>query len=164
MEEQTKQEQWRPIDGTAGRYEVSDHGRVRSLARGKVRIMPTTRQHHGYHAFMIWIDGKAQCRKVHREVALAFIGNPNHLPEVNHIDGNKDNNHVSNLEWVTHQRNVKHSFDTGLKHPHRWTKEERQRISQSLKAYHIWRICTYGRTKPDPKPDPPTSPKPPGLI
>ena len=134
MDSTTHQEQWRPIDGTNGDYEVSDQGRVRSLKCNKVRIMPHTMQHHGYHAFMIHMNGRAQCRKVHREVALAFIPNPDGLPEVNHIDGNKDNNQVSNLEWVTHQANVRHAFDNCLQVPHRWSPDERKKISEKVKA------------------------------
>ena len=113
---------------------MSNLGRVRSLKCGKVRIMPQTQQHHHYRAFMIHVDHKPQCRKVHREVAMAFIPNPDNLPEVNHIDGDKGNNQVSNLEWVTHQENVQHSFDTGLKHPHRWTESERKHISDKVRA------------------------------
>ena len=134
MDRQEQSEQWRPVSNANGKYEVSNLGNVRSLQRNKVRLMPVTMQHHGYRAFMIHVNNKAQCRKVHREVALAFIPNPNNLPEVNHIDGNKENNHVSNLEWVTHQANVQHSFDTGLKQPHRWTDEERKHISKQVKA------------------------------
>ena len=134
MDRQTDQEVWRPIEGTNGKYDVSNFGRVRSLKCGKVRIMPQTQQHHNYRAFMIHVDHKPQCRKVHREVALAFIPNPDNLPEVNHIDGNKENNHVSNLEWCTRSHNVKHSFDTGLKQPHRWTADERKHISDKVKA------------------------------
>ena len=133
------EEIWKPIEGTDGGYEVSNLGRVRSMKmyRGATgRIMPHTKQHHGYHAVMFHINGKAQCRKVHRLVAEAFIPNPDKLTDVNHKDGNKDNNQVSNLEWVTHQVNVQHSFDTGLKKPHRWTDEERKRIGEATKARH----------------------------
>ena len=129
-------EEWRPIAEFDGEYEVSNLGRVRSMKkyRGQTgRIMPQTQQHHGYHAVMCWHNNKAYCRKVHRLVAEAFIPNPNHLGEVNHIDGDHDNNQVSNLEWVTHQANVQHSFDTGIKVPHRWTDEERQHISAKVK-------------------------------
>ena len=134
MDREEQHEEWRPVSNTDGKYEVSNLGRVRSLQRNKVRIMPMTMQHHGYRAFMIHVCNKAQCRKVHREVALAFIPNPNNLPEVNHKDGNKANNQVSNLEWVTHQMNVQHSFDTGLKKGHRWSDEERKHIGEKVKA------------------------------
>lgn len=134
MDRQAYIEEWRPVSNTFGQYEVSNFGNVRSLKRNKVRIMPITKQHHGYNAFMVHVDNKPQCRKVHREVAIAFIPNPENKSEVNHIDGNKDNNQVSNLEWVTHQRNVKHSFETGIRTPHRFTYEERAAISLKVKT------------------------------
>ena len=132
-----EQEQWKPIQEFNGEYEVSNLGRVRSMKRydGQVgRIMPQTKQHHGYHAVMFWMDNKAHCRKVHRLVAQYFLPNPDNLKEVNHIDGNHDNNQVSNLEWITHQANVQHSFDAGIKQPHRLTDEERQHLSDINKG------------------------------
>jgi hypothetical protein len=53
--------------------------------------------------------------KVHRAVAMTFISNPDNLPQVNHKDGDKSNNHVSNLEWCTASHNIKHAFSTNLK-------------------------------------------------
>ena len=124
-----EQEQWRPIERFNGEYMVSNHGRVRSLKRHGDRIMPQTIQRRGYYAVTFWMDNKAKCVKVHRLVAETFIPNPDNLPEINHIDGNKLNNHVSNLEWCTRSHNVKHSFDTGLKQPHYMTDEERKHLS-----------------------------------
>ena len=118
-------EEWRTVENTNGMYEVSNLGRVRSLCRNKVRIMPQTKQHHGYHAVMFHVNNKPVCRKVHRLVAQAFIHKPEGVKlEVNHKDGNKDNNQVDNLEWVTHQQNVKHSFDTGLKTFPAWRRKQ----------------------------------------
>ena len=59
-------------------------------------------------------QGGRKTVKVHRLIAIAFIPNPNNLPEVNHIDGNKTNNNVENLEWVTHSENEKHAYRIGI--------------------------------------------------
>ena len=126
-------EQWTPIKGTDGRYEVSNCGRVRTLRR-RAKVLTLTQQKSGYLYAMIEVDGKQCNRRVNRLVAQHFIANPRNHQEVNHKDGDKTNNHVSNLEWCTRSHNVKHSFDTGLKTPHRWTAEEREHISRQVKA------------------------------
>lgn len=128
------QEQWKPIEGYDGDYLVSNLGRVRSLKCHKDRIMPLTKQRKGYYYVSLYRHNQSKCCRVHRLVALAFVPNPYNLQEINHIDGDKANNRADNLEWSTRSHNVKHSFDTGLKQPHRWTADERKLISDKVKA------------------------------
>jgi hypothetical protein len=128
-------EEWRPIAEFDGEYEVSNLGRVRSMKkyRGQTgRIMPQTQQPSGrngerrYFAVMFSRNNKNYCRKVHRLVAEAFIPNPDNLPQINHKDGNRANNQVSNLEWCTAKENAIHSWRTGLAKPHAPSAEARQ--------------------------------------
>lgn len=72
---------------------------------------------HGYPSVMIWKNNKGTFKAVHRFVAEAFIPNPENKPCVNHIDGNKANNKVDNLEWVTYSENTLHALELGLKVP-----------------------------------------------
>ena len=154
-----EREQWKPIQEFNGEYEVSNLGRVRSMKRyyGMVgRIMPQTIQRKGYYAVTFWMNNKAYCRKVHRLVIEAFTPNPDSLPCINHIDGNKLNNHVSNLEWCTYQANMQHAVRTGLTHPHQWTDEERKQISERNKGQRVsdeqrakLSAALKGRSRPD---------------
>ena len=130
-------EQWKPIEGTDGKYEVSNLGRVRTNGK-RPGMLKLTKQKSGYRYAMIQLsNGKQKNCRVHRLVAEHFLPNPDNMKEVNHKDGNKDNNRADNLEWCTRSHNVKHSFDTGLKQPHRWTAEERKQISERNKQYAI---------------------------
>ena len=72
----------------------------------------------GYHKVDLYSNGKRTSVRVHRLVAEAFIPNPNELPQINHIDGNKENNNVKNLEWVNNSQNMIHAYRTGLATPH----------------------------------------------
>lgn len=103
-------EMWRPIVGTKGFIEVSNEGRVRSLLRGSPKVLKTQKDNNGYRRVRVTLERKKMSFKVHREVARAFIANPNELPQVNHIDGNKENNNVTNLEWCTNRDNVIYAF------------------------------------------------------
>lgn len=111
-------EQWKPIEGTDGTYEVSNTGKIRSnnyLGHGGQRELSLAKDQKGYLRVRIYIAGIRKTVKVHREVAKAFIPNPDNKPEVNHKDGNKENNLVDNLEWSTSLENTLHAYKTGLK-------------------------------------------------
>lgn len=95
-------------------YKVTNTGRVR---RNGVDRDKATRDRDGYPMVDLYKDGCRRTRGVHQLVAEAFIPNPEHKPEVNHKDGNKHNNHVSNLEWVTKKENCEHAWKTGLARP-----------------------------------------------
>lgn len=104
---------WKPIEGYDGIYEVSNKGRVRSYYNNKHGMRKKPRIIKGlsglYETVALRKNGKNNTQNVHRLVAQAFIPNPNNLKEVNHIDGNKKNNIVTNLEWVSHKSNMVHA-------------------------------------------------------
>ena len=87
---------WKAVEGTNGRLEVSNRGRVKSNLRDG-RILKQQTDNKGYKRVRVTLDGVKRGYKVHRLVATAFVPNPNGLPQVNHIDGNKDNNDVANV-------------------------------------------------------------------
>lgn len=112
-------EVYKDIEGFEGRYMVSNLGNVKSLNyqnTKKEKILTPIRHHLGYYIVHL---GSSKIRMIHTLVAKAFIPNPEHHRYVNHIDGNKRNNIVTNLEWVTAKQNVSHAIRTGLRDPHR---------------------------------------------
>ena len=107
------EEIWKPVVGYEGLYEVSSYGRVRSLDRYdsrnrflKGRILRLNDDGKGYLRVQLSSNGKAKMYSVHRLVAIAFLPNPDNLPEVNHRDEDKINNSVENLEWCDGKYNV----------------------------------------------------------
>ena len=139
------QEIWRDVAGFEGLYQVSDHGRVRSLDH-------TTKRNNGivhfkgrilqpkvatpYLGVILSKNGKAHPKRIHRLVALAFVPNPNNLPVVDHIDGDKTNNAAGNLRWCTHEQNTNYASDMGVLGPTpyaRRTREQQERYSNARK-------------------------------
>ncbi len=109
---------WKPIEGTDGKYEVSNTGKVRCLnykQTGKTKELTASEKVGGYLQLRVKKNGNLKTVVVHRLVADAFIPNPDRKPEVNHIDGNKKNNSADNLEWVTRSENIKHAVNIGLR-------------------------------------------------
>jgi hypothetical protein len=95
-------------------YYIDETGNVWSIKSGILCQLNPPLNNHGYKQAVLCTDGKRHPSRVHRLVADAFIPNPDNLPEVNHKDGDKTNNHVNNLEWCTHATNMKHASSTGL--------------------------------------------------
>lgn len=110
-------ENWRAVEGTDGMIEISDLGRIRSNLRDG-RILKPTEDKKGYLRIKITLNRVHHSYKVHRMVAEAFIPNPEGKAQVNHKDGNKKNNAVSNLEWVSNAENMRHAYENGLNRYH----------------------------------------------
>lgn len=114
-------EKWEPIQGYESLYEVSNLGNVKSLSKvrgccnGGEKILKQQYAKSGYMIVGLCKNGKMKSFNVHKLVAKAFIPNFNNKPQINHIDGNKCNNKVDNLEWCTVSENVKHAYDNNLK-------------------------------------------------
>ena len=111
----TQEEIWKAVADSNGEYHISSHGRVKSYKCGKERILKPGLIGNGYPMVCICYSKKKQkCKIIHKLVALAFIPNLDNKPQVNHKDGNKLNNHIDNLEWVTAKENTNHAWRTGL--------------------------------------------------
>lgn len=117
---------WRKVVGYEGLYEVSVSGKVRSTDRIVSDSLGRRRQlkgelkgisisSDGYCHVSLSKDGVEKHCQLHRIVAAAFIPNPDTKPQVNHKDGNKQNNCANNLEWVSAQENTQHAIDFGLR-------------------------------------------------
>ena len=104
-------EKWRAVIGYEGIYAISSLGRIRRNGR----IIRASINPHGYWQVGLCVGGKSVTRKVHRIVAMSFLGlPPKGRPWVNHIDGRKLNNCVENLEWSSPSENIQHGYDNGL--------------------------------------------------
>lgn len=117
------EEIWKNIPGYEGFYEVSNIGRIKSLERyiitkryGKEvksfkqeKILKNKIDSKGYLCVLLYKDG-CIWKRVHRLVCIAFIDNPKNKEQVNHIDGNRQNNKLENLEWCTKSENALHSY------------------------------------------------------
>lgn len=116
---------WRPVIGYEGLYEISNYGNVKSLPKiigrppkshiSTTRIMKGNINKRGYVKVDLKKDGYSKCVSVHRLVLQVFTPNTFNKPDVNHIDGNKQNNRAENLEWCTVIENIHHAMAHGLR-------------------------------------------------
>lgn len=118
---------WKELQFTGKKYLVSNTGRIKSLdeyvpcKNGAIRLkkgkeLKQFTNERGYKCVMVTIEPRVcKIKKVHRMVAMAFLPNENNYPQVNHIDCNKANNNVDNLEWCTNSHNMKEAYRNGLK-------------------------------------------------
>ena len=120
-------EHWKTIDGFPN-YVVSNKGRIRRIKTGRViQSSPTSRD---YLQVSLYNGLTRTPRRVARLVATAFIPNPQNLPQVNHKDGQRYNNHDENLEWATQSENMKHAYATGLETPLRGIKHNMVKLTE----------------------------------
>jgi hypothetical protein len=148
------EEIWKDIPGYEGFYQVSNMGSVRRKSR---KVNSAVKQHKGYRLLTekacaitdngrgykitsFKVSGVRKNHYVHRLVAEAFLPNHNHLPQVNHIDGDKSNNQASNLEWISDRANRDHAVRTNLmkfgegSHASKLTEEQ---VVYILNQHHI---------------------------
>ena len=136
-------EEWRPVKDWEGRYAVSTHGRVRNTKTGLIRKTPTGK--NGYPIVGLCRGTAKESVGVHLIMARAFLRKPHcRRPQVNHKDGVKTNNHISNLEWITQAKNLEHAWRIGLREDARQTAV---RIHRTLTDEQVKRIReTYLKT------------------
>lgn len=132
---------WKKIEDYGGLFEVSNTGKVRDINK---KIKPMYKNNKGYYLLSLYYKGKTYHPLIHRLVAKAFIVNPNNYNQVNHIDCNKSNNKIENLEWC----NQRYNYNEGMK-TFQYSKNENHYFAK-LKNYDIfiiYKLFELGFTK-----------------
>jgi len=133
------EEVWKDIAGWEGSYQVSTYGRVKSLKYGKERILKHSKNSSGYLTVSLYIEGKTFSKVVHRLVAIAFINNPDNKCDVNHIDEDKTNNNIKNLNWMTAKENSNYGT---ARERHAKATSKPIKVIYSDGTYEIWESAT----------------------
>lgn len=149
-----EQEIWKDVVGYEGLYQVSNLGRVKSVARYVDRhakhvihkkyikecILKQCENSRGYPCVNLSKDGIVKPKRVHRLVAIAFIPNPENKEQINHKDGNRANPNVNNLEWVTNTENQRHSWKyLNRQNPHKGKPRPKDSI-EKMKAFWVGKV------------------------
>lgn len=126
-------EKWKDISGYEGHYKISNFGRVETLKPRSEKYRKASPDSNGYACIRLSLNGVGKMVKIHRLVLEHFKENPEKKPFCNHIDSNRTNNRIENLEWCTHKENMKHAW----KHGHGTIKKaQRMRnITQTFNAH-----------------------------
>lgn len=132
---------WKDIEGYEGLYQVSNFGNVKSLnynRSGKEKILKPQKNKNKYLHISLCKNKNQKTFTIHRLVALAFIPNLHNYPCVNHIDENKENNHVDNLEWCTHEYNMNYGTlkerQSEKRKGFKFTEETKRKMSEAQKG------------------------------
>lgn len=141
---------WKDIKGYEGLYQISSSGNVKSLDRyiinknGDKQFFPekylTQGFNNGYLKVTLSKNNKQKTFRVHILVAKAFIPNPENKSEINHIDGNKSNNRIDNLEWNTRSENELHAYKNGLAKP---SDKQKQAVAKYAKENYSKKVIQY---------------------
>ena len=128
------QETWKPIPGFEGFYEASTLGNIRTTRTSKV--LKTYTINSGYQSLKLCVNYKRTSHLVHRLLALTFLDNSENKATVNHIDGDKNNNSVLNLEWNTISENIKHAYNNDLHSKELCKSYVGKKHANSITKYH----------------------------
>lgn len=133
---------------TYNKFEVSSDGQLRNVKTGTVYKQHLNREGYNQVCVSLGSRNKKNVFKIHKAVAETFIFNPDHKKTVNHIDGNKQNNSIENLEWATYSENVQHAFDIGLAKPTRGVDSPLSKLTREdviyIRTHYIPNSCMYG--------------------
>lgn len=141
-------EVWKDVVGYEGLYQVSNRGvvkRIDSIGLDGRQLHEKQlyggRYSNGYQFVCLSKDGVCKQYIIHRLVAIAFLPNPNNNPVVNHVDGDKQNNSVENLEWCTHSQNRKHAYDNGLSTQRGTPRKVTVKCGEHITAFDTMKDC-----------------------
>ena len=144
-----KIEVWKNVKGFDN-YLISNYGKVKNTMFNnrycsfkKEHILKPSKNGQGYLFVELSKNGKSKIKTIHRLVAENFLQNIENFPCVNHIDGNKENNNVKNLEWCTFSHNIKHSYKLGLQKP---SERQKKIISEWDSIHHKKQVFQFSLT------------------
>ena len=133
---------------TYNKLEVSYDGQLRNVITGTIYKQHINKEGYNQVCVSLGSRNKKKVFKIHKAVAETFISNPESKETVNHIDGNKQNNSIENLEWSTYSENMQHAFDTGLVKPTRGTDSPLSKLTQEdviyIRTHYIPNSRIYG--------------------